>query len=106
MENLRKRRDLKLVTTDNRRSQLVSEPNYHTTICFSEDLLAINLKNTSNYEDDRPLPKGMNKISIGLMKDEIGGKIIREYVALRPKWYSYLTDDDKVLEKLKEQKNV
>ena len=106
MENLRKRRDLKLVTTDNRRSQLVSEPNYHTTICFSEDLLAINLKNTSNYEDDRPLPKGMNKIPIGLMKDEIGGKIIREYVALRPKWYSYLTDDDKVLEKLKEQKNV
>ena len=85
MENLRKRRDLKLVTTDNRRSQLVSEPNYHTTICFSEDLLAINLKNTSNYEDDRPLPKGMNKIPIGLMKDEIGGKIIREYVALRPK---------------------
>ena len=41
MENVRKRRDRKLVTTDNRRSQLVLEPNYHTKSCFSEDLLAI-----------------------------------------------------------------
>ena len=41
MENVRKRRDRKLVTTDNRRSQLVLEPNYHTKNCFSEDLLAI-----------------------------------------------------------------
>ena len=31
MENVRKHRDIKLVTTDNRRNQLVSEPNYHTT---------------------------------------------------------------------------
>ena len=31
MENLRKHRDIKLVTTDKRRNQLVSEPNYHTT---------------------------------------------------------------------------
>ena len=31
MENVRKHRDIKLVTTDKRRSQLVSEPNYHTT---------------------------------------------------------------------------
>ena len=30
MENVRKHRDIKLVTTDKRRSQLVSEPNYHT----------------------------------------------------------------------------
>ena len=30
-ENLRKRRDIKLVTTDKRKDQLVSEPNYHTT---------------------------------------------------------------------------
>ena len=37
MENLRKHRDTKLVTTDKRRNQLVSEPNYHTTKWFSEN---------------------------------------------------------------------
>ena len=41
MENARKHRDIKLVTTDKRRNQLVSQPNYHTTKYFSEDLLAI-----------------------------------------------------------------
>ena len=39
MENVRKHRDIKLVTADKRRNQLVSEPNYHTTKWFSEDLL-------------------------------------------------------------------
>ena len=38
MENVRKHRDIKLVTTDKRRNQLVSEPNYHTIKCFSENL--------------------------------------------------------------------
>ena len=41
MENVRKRRDIKLVTTDKKRSNLVSEPNYHTTRWFSENLLTI-----------------------------------------------------------------
>ena len=44
MENVRKHRDIKLVTTDNRRNQLISEPNYYTTKCFSENLLAIEMK--------------------------------------------------------------
>ena len=37
MENVRKHGDIKLVTTDKRRDQLVSEPNYHSTKWFSED---------------------------------------------------------------------
>ena len=46
MENVRKHRDIKLVTTDEKRNKLVSEPNYHTTKHFSENLLAIEMKKT------------------------------------------------------------
>ena len=172
MENVRKHRDIKLVTTDKKRSKLVSEPNYHTINLISENLSIIerrrtkvkmnkpiylglsileiskllmyefwydymkpkyddnvklcymdtdsfimNIKvedfckevandvekrfDTSNYERDRPLPTGKNKKVIGLMKDELGGKIIMEFVALRPKTYSYLTDDCKKDKKAK-----
>ena len=163
-ENVKKHIDIKLVTTDKRRNQLVSEPNYHKTKWFSGNLLAIGMKktkikmnkpvylglsilkisktlmyefwydnmkpkyggnlklcymdtdsfimhiktgdyykdiandvekrfDTSNYEINRPLPTGKNKKVIGLMKDELGGKIMTEFVALRLKTYSYLTDD-------------
>ena len=50
---------------------------------------------TSNYEVNRPLPMGKNKKVIGLMKDELSGKIITEFVTLRPRTYLYLTDDGK-----------
>ena len=167
MENLRKHRHIKLVTTDEKRSKLVSEPNDHTTKRFSENLLEIKMKkikvkmnkpvyigmsvldisktlmyklwydckkpkyedraklcytdtdsviiyiitedffedivgdvkiwfDTSNYDenDKRPLPIGINKRVHGFFRDELGGKIIKEVVALRVKTYAYLTDDD------------
>ena len=56
---------------------------------------------TSNYECDRPLPTGKNKKVIELMKDELAGRIIMKFVALRPKTYSYLTDDFKEDKKAK-----
>ena len=172
MENIRKHRDIKLVTTDTKRSKLVSEPDYHTINLISEDFSIIEMKktkvkmskpiylglsileiskilmyefwhdfmkpknndnvrlcymdtdsfvmhiktndfykdiasdvenkfDTSNYEVNRPLPTGKNKKVIGLMKDELGGKIITEFVTLRPKTYSFLTDDGKQDKKAK-----
>ena len=172
MENIRKHRDIKLVTTEKKRSKLVSEPNYHTINLISEDLSIIEMKktkvkmnkpiysglpileiskilmyefwydylkpkygnnvklcymdtdsfimniktndfyediandvdnrfDTSNHEVNRLLPMGKNKKVIGLMKDELGGKIITEFVTLRPKTYSYLTDDGKEDKKAK-----
>ena len=51
---------------------------------------------TSNYDgnDKRPLPMGMNKKEYGFFKDELGGKIMKEFVTLRAKTCAYLTDDD------------
>ena len=44
---------------------------------------------TSNYELDRPLPKGNNEKIIGLVKNELGGKIMTNFVGLRAKTCSY-----------------
>ena len=44
LENVRKHRDIKLVTTERRSNYLVSEPNYHSAKFFTENLLAINMK--------------------------------------------------------------
>ena len=56
---------------------------------------------TSNYTVERPLPMGKNKKVISMMKDELGGKIMKEFIGLRPKCYSYLTDDGKIDKKAK-----
>ena len=108
MENVRKHRDIKLVTTEEKRIKLVSEPNYHTTKQFSENLLAIEMKKTK-VKMNKPVYLGMSILDISktLMyefwydyikpkygdraklcytdTDELGGKIIVEVVALRSK---------------------
>ena len=81
---------------------------YIKTKDFYEDI-ADDVKkryDTSNYKVDGLLPKRMNKKVIGLMKDKLGGKIITELVALRPKTYSYLTDDGKNVKKAKGTKKL
>ena len=57
----------------------------------------------SNYDenDKRPLSMGMNKRAYGFVKDELGGKIMKEFVALRSKTYAYLMDDDSEKKKAK-----
>ena len=57
----------------------------------------------SNYDknDKRPLPIGKNKKVIGLFKDELGGRIMKEFCALRAKTYSYLMDDNSEVKKSK-----
>ena len=76
MENVRKHRDIKWVTTDKRRNQLVSEPNYHTTKYFLENVLAIEMKK---------IKVKMNKlVYLGLSILEISKTLIYEF------WYNYI----------------
>ena len=63
MENVRKHRDIKLVTTDKRRNQLASEPNYHTTKYFSENLMAAEIKK-SKVKLYKPIYLGMSILDI------------------------------------------
>ena len=56
---------------------------------------------TSNYVCERPLPIGKNKKVIGLMKNELGGKIMKEFVGLKPKCYAYLMEDGRFDKKAK-----
>ena len=63
MENVRKHKDIKLVTTDKRRNRLVSEPNYHKTKWFSENLLAIEMKKTK-VKMNKPIYLGLSILEI------------------------------------------
>ena len=63
MENIRKNKDIKLVTTDKRRNQLVSEPNYCTSKYFSENLMAIEMKKTK-VKMNKPIYLGMSILDI------------------------------------------
>ena len=75
MENIRKHRDIKIVTTDKKRSKLLSEPNYHTINYISEDLSIIEMKRTKVK---------MNKpIYLGLSVLEISKILMYEF------WYDY-----------------
>ena len=76
MENMRKHRDIKLVTTDKIRNQLVSEPNYQAIKWFSENLVAMEMKKTKVK---------MNKpIYLGLSILEISKILMYEF------WYDYI----------------
>ena len=76
MENVRKHRDIKLVRTDKRRNRLVSEPNYHTTKYFSENLLAIEMKKTK-AKMNKPVYLGMSIL-------DISKNLMYEF------WYDYI----------------
>ena len=63
IENVRKQRYIKLVTTEERRIKLVSEANYHTIKQFSENLLAIEMKK-AKVKMNKPLYLGMSIFDI------------------------------------------
>ena len=53
IENMRKNRGIKLVTTEQRRIYLITEPKYHATKHFSENWLAIEMKNNNNNNNKK-----------------------------------------------------
>ena len=76
MENIRKHREIKLLTTDKKRSKLVSEPNYHTINLISEDLSITEMKKTKE--------KMSKPIYLGLSILEIDKILMYEF------WYDYM----------------
>ena len=63
MENVRKDRNITLVTTDEKRNQLAAELNYHTTKYFSENLMATEMKKTK-VKTNKPIYLGMSILDI------------------------------------------
>ena len=76
MENIRRHRDIKLVRTDKRRNKLVSEPNYHTTKWFSENLLVTEMRKTK--------VKMKIPVYLGMSILDISKTLIYEF------WYDYI----------------
>ena len=66
MENVKKHRDIKLVTTNGKGKQVVSEPNYHTCKRFSEHLMAIEMKKTKVFIN-KPIYVGQAVLDISKM---------------------------------------
>ena len=62
-KDVRKHRDINLVTTDKRRNQLASEPYYHTTKYFSKNLMVIEMKKTK-VKMKKPVYRGMSILDI------------------------------------------
>ena len=76
MENVRKHRNIKLVTAERRRNYLVSEPNYHATKFFTENVSAIEMRKTQIL---------MNKpVYLGLSVLDLNKTVIYEF------WYNYV----------------
>ena len=63
MENIRKHRDIKFVTTDKKRSKLVSEPNFHAMNLISDDLSIIEMKKTK-IKINKPIYLGLSILEI------------------------------------------
>ena len=89
------------------------KPKYqqNANLCYMDtESFIFHIQTEDVYEDitddveknDRSLLRGKNKKVIGLMKDELGGKIMTEFVAFIPKTYSYLMDDGTSGKKAKE----
>ena len=76
MENIRKDRNIKLVTTDKKRNKLVSEPNYHTINYISEDLSMIEM-NKTKVKMNKPIYLGLSILDISKI-------LIYEF------WYDYM----------------
>ena len=63
MENVRKFRNIKLITTDKRRTQLISKPNYHLTKYFSKNILAFEMKKIK-VKMNKPICLGFSVLEI------------------------------------------
>ena len=76
MENVRKHRDIKLVTTERKRNYLVPGPNYHTTKFFTKNLFVIEMKKMQILVNKR--------VYLGLSILELRKILTYEF------WYNYL----------------
>ena len=90
MEDVRKHRYIKVVTADKRRNQLVSEPNYHTTKYFSEDLLAIEMKKIK-VKMNKPIYLDMSRLDISkILMYEFGMIILNQSIKTMQSYVTWI----------------